>query len=71
MMMMMGDIQDYRNCCVVFDEMLDTCQKLIDPFLLEEDIMIVMFIIYRNPISIYLNAAYEIIVMLQFYFTKH
>ena len=25
-------IQDFQNCCVVFDEMLDTSQKLIDPF---------------------------------------
>ena len=33
-------IQDFQNCCVVFDDMLDSNQKLIDPFLLEEDIMI-------------------------------
>ena len=25
-------IQDFQNCCVVFDDMLDTAQKLIDPF---------------------------------------
>ena len=25
-------IQDFQNCCVVFDEMLDTSQKIIDPF---------------------------------------
>ena len=25
-------IQYFRNCCVVFDDMLDTSQKLIDPF---------------------------------------
>ena len=25
-------IQDFQNCCVVFDDMLDTSQKLIDPF---------------------------------------
>ena len=25
-------IQDFQNCCVVFDAMLDTSQKLIDPF---------------------------------------
>ena len=25
-------IQDFHNCCVVFDDMLDTSQKLIDPF---------------------------------------
>ena len=25
-------IQDFQNCCVVFDELLDTSQKLIDPF---------------------------------------
>ena len=30
----LGDksIQDFQNCCVVFDDMLDTSQKLIDPF---------------------------------------
>ena len=26
------DFQDYQNCCVVFDDMLDSNQKLIDPF---------------------------------------
>ena len=25
-------IQDFQNCCVVFDDMLDTSQNLIDPF---------------------------------------
>ena len=25
-------IQDYQDCCVVFDDMLDTNQKLDDPF---------------------------------------
>ena len=25
-------IQDFQKCCVVFDDMLDTSQKLIDPF---------------------------------------
>ena len=25
-------IQDFKNCCVVFDDMLDSNQKLIDPF---------------------------------------
>ena len=25
-------IQDYQNCCVIFDDMLDSNQKLIDPF---------------------------------------
>ena len=25
-------IQDFQSCCVVFDDMLDTSQKLIDPF---------------------------------------
>ena len=30
----LGDksIQDFQNCCVVFDDMLDSNQKLIDPF---------------------------------------
>ena len=26
------DFQDYQNCCVAFDDMLDSNQKLIDPF---------------------------------------
>ena len=25
-------IQDFKNCCVVFDDMLESNQKLIDPF---------------------------------------
>ena len=25
-------IKDFQNCCVVFDNMLDSNQKLIDPF---------------------------------------
>ena len=35
----LGDksIQDFQNCCVVFDDMLDSNQNLIDPFLIEED----------------------------------
>ena len=27
-----GDMEDYQNCCVVFDGMLDSNQKLIEPF---------------------------------------
>ena len=32
----LGDksIQDFQNCCVVFDDMLDSNQNLIDPFLM-------------------------------------
>ena len=26
------NIQDFQNCCVVFDDLLDSNQKLIDPF---------------------------------------
>ena len=26
-----GDLEEYRGCCVVFDDMLDSNQKLIDP----------------------------------------
>ena len=26
------DLEMYRGCCVVFDDMLDSNQKLIDPF---------------------------------------
>ena len=38
-------IQDFKNCCVIFDDMLESNQKLIDPFLLGEDTICVMFII--------------------------
>ena len=27
-----GDLEEYRGCCVVFDDMLDSNQKLVDPF---------------------------------------
>ena len=27
-----GDLDEYRGCCVVFDDMLDSNQKMIDPF---------------------------------------
>ena len=27
-----GDLEEYRGCCIVFDDMLDSNQKLIDPF---------------------------------------
>ena len=27
-----GELEEYRGCCVVFDDMLDSNQKLIDPF---------------------------------------
>ena len=27
-----GDLEEYRGCCVVFDDVLDSNQKLIDPF---------------------------------------
>ena len=30
-------LQDFQNCCFVFDDMLDSNQKLIDPFLLGKD----------------------------------
>ena len=45
-----GDLEEYRGCCVVFDDMLDSKQKLIDHFLLEEDISCVMFISYVRVI---------------------
>ena len=31
-----GDLEEYRGCCVVFDDMLDSNQKLIDPFFTRE-----------------------------------
>ena len=33
-------IQDFQNCCVVFDDMMDSNQKQKIHFSLEEDIMI-------------------------------
>ena len=27
-----GDLEEYRGCCVVFDDMLDSNQNMIDPF---------------------------------------
>ena len=32
------DVDEYKNCIVVFDAMLDSNQKTIDPFLQKEDI---------------------------------
>ena len=29
-------IQDFKNCCVVLDDMLESNQKLIDPFFTRE-----------------------------------
>ena len=57
-------IQDFQNCCVVFDDMLDTSLKLIDPFFTREDIMIWMFIIYHSHTLIYLKEQLETIVKL-------
>ena len=31
-----GDLEEYRGCCVVFDDMLDSNQKMIDPFFTRE-----------------------------------
>ena len=45
-----GDLEEYRGCCVVFDDMLDSNQKLIDPIFLGEDTNLVMFIIYVRVI---------------------
>ena len=63
-------IQDFQNCCFVFDDMLDSNQKLIVPSLLEEDIMIQTFIIYHSHILIYLKEQLETIRIKQFYFNK-
>ena len=54
-------IQGFQNCCVVFNDMLDSNQKLIDPFSLEEDMMISMFIIYHSHISNCLKEQLETI----------
>ena len=61
----LGDksIQVYQHCCVVFDDMLDSNQKIIGLFLLVEVILIWMFNIHHSHISICLNAAYAIIVI--------
>ena len=32
-----GDLKEYRGCCVVFDDISDSNQRLIDQFSLEED----------------------------------
>ena len=45
-----GDLEEYRGCCVVFDDMLDSNQKLIDPFFTREDTNLVMFKIYVRVI---------------------
>ena len=56
-----GDLEEYRGCCVVFDDMLDSNQKLIDPFLLEEDKSCVMFIIYVRVILMHQKRQLETI----------
>ena len=33
-------IKEFQNCCVVFDDMLDSNQKLIDPFFYQRKTMI-------------------------------
>ena len=55
----MGDLEEYSGCCVVFDDMLDSNQRLIDPFLLEEDISCVMFIIYVRVILMHQKRQLE------------
>ena len=54
-------IQDFQNCCVVFDDMLDTSQKLIDPFFTrgrQNDLDV-----YHSHILIYLKEQLETIVI--------
>ena len=60
-------IQGFQKCCVVFEYMLDTSQKI---FLSGEDIMICMFNIHQCHISICLNAPYAVKVISNFYFDK-
>ena len=45
-----GDLEEYRGCCVVFDDMLDSNQKLIHPFFTRGRQSCVMFIIYVRVI---------------------
>ena len=56
-----GDLEEYRGCCVVFDDMLDSNQKLIDQCLLEEDTNLVMFIIYVRVILMHQKRQLETI----------
>ena len=54
-----GDLEEYRGCCVVFDDMLDFNQKLIDPFFTRGSC--VMFIIYVRVISMHQKRQLETI----------
>ena len=54
-------IQDFQNCCVVFDDMLDTSQKLIDPFFTRGRHNDLDF--YHSHILIYLKEQLETIVI--------
>ena len=62
----LGDksIQDFQNCCVVFDDMLDSNQKLIDPFFTRGRHNDLDFIIYHSHILIYLKEQLETVVIL-------
>ena len=51
-----GGLEEYR-CCVVFDDMLDSNQRLIDPFLL--DISCVVFIIYVRVLLMHQKSQFE------------
>ena len=65
-------IPDHQNCCEVFDDMLDSNQKLIDPFfLLQEDIGLWLSIIYHSLILIHLKEQLGTIRIKHFYFNKH
>ena len=50
-----GGLQDYRNACVVFVDMLENNQKRIESFFTGEGIMIVRIFIYHNHVSVYLS----------------
>ena len=54
-------IQDFQNCCVVFDDMLDTSQKLIDLFFTRGRHNDLEFIIYHSHTLICLKEQLETI----------
>ena len=53
-------IRDYQNCCVVFNDMLDSNQKLRDPFYTRRR-LIWLFVLYQGHTSTYLKEQIETI----------
>ena len=57
-------VQDFQNCCVVFDEMLDTSQKLIDPFFTKGRHNDLNVYYLSQSILVYIKEQLETIVIL-------